>query len=111
MAEEYLIGTNRIVYRSTNFEEDLEIFVDLYRPNGSREPSRILTEMEEGLYYFEYNFSVAGIWTGIFYEKHWDDELEEKVYKKKISQNFRILKKDVSSGGIRSFLGDNVINT
>ena len=102
MAEEYLVGTNRIVYRSTNFGEGLDIFVDLYCPDGLRKPSIPLIEIGEGLYYFRYNFSDVGIYTGIFYE--------DGV--KKISQNFRILKKDVSSGSvIRSFLGDNVINT
>ena len=112
MAEEYLIGTNRIVYRSTSFEEGLDIFVDMYCPNGSREPSIILTEIDDGLYYFRYNFSKVGVYTGIFYEKHWDDELKEFVYEKKVSQNFRITRKDVSSSsGLRPFLGDNVINT
>ena len=102
MAEEYLIGTNRIVYRSTNFDVDLHVFVDLYRPNGLRVPSIILTEMGEGLYFFRYDFFDMGVYTGIFYEDGY----------KKTSQNFRILKKDVSSGSvIRPFLGDNVIGT
>lgn len=98
MAEEYIVGLNRIVYRSTNFEEGFNVFVDLYYPDGHREPSVILVEMGEGLYYFEYNFSMEGIYTGIFYENG----------VKKVSQNFRIAKS--ISGGFR-FLGNNVINS
>lgn len=101
MAEEYFVGTNRIVYRSTSFVEGLTIFVDMYCPDGLREPSIVLIEMEQGLYYFKYNFSKAGIYTGIFYEDG----------SKKISQNFRIVNKDVIVGGSGSFLGNNVINT
>lgn len=99
MAEEYLIGTNRIIYRATNFEENLTIFVDLYCPDGVREPSVILVELEAGLYYFEYSFSQIGIYTGIFYEGG----------KKKISQNFRI-QNEVEGGGSGAFRGNKVIN-
>lgn len=88
MAEQYTIGTNRIVYRSTSFEENLDIFVDVYCPDGLREPSITLIEMEQGLYYFVYDFSKIGVYTGIFYEGG----------TKRISQNFRIIKKD---GGCR----------
>lgn len=99
MAEEYNIGTNRIVYRSTNFEENLAVFVDMYCPDGSREPSIVLVEIGEGLYYFNYNFANRGGYTGIFYESG----------DKKVSQNFRIISKD-SGSGFSPFLGDNVIN-
>ena len=98
MAEEYITGLNRIVYRSTNFGEGFNIFVDLYNPIGSREPSIVLVEIGEGLYYFEYSFVMQGIYTGIFYENGVN----------KTSQNFRIAKN--VSGGFR-FLGHNVINT
>ena len=104
MAEEYLVGSNRIVYRSTSFEENLKVFVDLYCPDGLREPSIVLVEMELGLYYFRCNFSKVGVYTGIFYE--------DGV--KKISQNFRITEgtcTDIGYGGLKPFLGNNVINT
>ena len=98
MAEEYYIGTNRIVYKSTGFEEGLAIFVDLYCPNFTREPSIILIEIGEGLYFFEHDFLQCGIYTGIFYENG----------EKKISQNFRI--DDESVKGSRVVRGDNLIN-
>ena len=104
MAEEYFVGSNRIVYRSTSFKENLNVFVDIYCPDGIREPSVALIEMELGLYYFKYTFFKVGVYTGIFYE--------EGV--KKVSQNFRIIERvcnDTGGNGLKSFLGDNVINT
>jgi hypothetical protein len=101
MAEIYHVGINRITYRSTDFIEELSIFVDLYRPDGCREPSIFLCEMGDGLYYFGYNFCILGVYTGIFYENG----------VKKTSQNFRI--EDRCNGGGMvvppSFLGPNVI--
>jgi len=96
MAERYLLGGNRIIYKSMNFQEGLEVFVDLYRPDFTRELSIILTELGDGLYYFEYNFSQVGVYTGIFYENG----------EKKISQNFKI-EKSVTG---RMVPGTNLIN-
>lgn len=97
MAEEYFVGSNRIIYKSTAFKEGLAIFVDLLRPDMSREPSIVLTEIGDGLYYFEYNFLEVGVYTGIFYENG----------VKKISQNFRI---DTKPFGRRMINGDKLIN-
>jgi len=99
MAEIYPLGSNRIVYRSTNFAGGLGIFVDLYGPDGLRMPSVPLTELGEGLYYFEFTFSKLGIYTGLFYENG----------TKRTSQNFNI--RGNPDGGFRPFRGDNVINT
>lgn len=96
MAEDYTLGLCKIVYRATNFGERLDIFVDLYDPDGLRIPSILLMEMGEGLYWFKYVFLKSGIYSGIFYE--------DGV--KKISQNFRI----TSTKGLGTFLGNNVIN-
>ena len=80
MAEDYYIGTNKIVYKSLDFKEGLNVSVDLFHPDGSKESGIPLIEMEDGLYYFNYNFVNKGIYTGIFYEN------TAKI----VAQNFRI---------------------
>lgn len=101
MAEQYPLGLHKIVYKSTGFKKELTIFVDLHRPDTGREPSIILTEMEEGLYYFEYNFTNKGVYSGIFYENG----------VKVTSQNFRIDDESSSAGAVRIVQrGSRIIN-
>jgi len=89
MAERYFLGSNRIIYRSTSFQEGLNVVVNLFHPDLTEESGIALTEIREGLYYFEHKFVKKGIYTGIFYE--------DGV--KVTSQNFKIEDEPSSTDG------------
>ncbi len=89
MAEEYSFGVNRIFYRSTGFQEGLQVTVDLLCSNLDNHTNIVLVENGGGIYYFDYDFNYLGVWHGTFCENG----------VKVASQNFKI--KNSSSG--RSF--------
>lgn len=105
MAEIYPLGKNRIFYRPQGFVEGLTVTVDMIDPDLQDDDGVELTEFRAGLYYFDYYFSIEGTYIGIFYEDG----------KKRTSQAFSTRKLparvDVTEGGFRPFLGDNVVNT
>ena len=94
MAEEYYVGTNKIIYKSMGFKTELVVTVDIYCLEEIVD-HRELKEIGEGLYCFDYKFIRLGMYTGIFYENN----------VKSIAQNFRVIMKPK---GIIS--GNNLIN-
>lgn len=74
MAEIYPLGKNRIFYRPQGFVEGLIVTVDMIDPRlklnnqNDNDDMIMLIEFGEGLYYFDYSFSLEGTYIGIFYE-------------------------------------------
>lgn len=62
------IGVNRIWYRPASFAEGLGIQIQLWDPDLVKREVANFTELEEGLYYLDYNFNKRGSWVGIVYE-------------------------------------------
>jgi len=68
MAELYSVGVNRIVYKSENFATGKTVTAYFWNPSLVKSALQTFTEIELGLYYLDYNFSVAGTFIGLFYE-------------------------------------------
>ena len=68
MAELYSIGVNRIIYKSENFATGKTVTAYFWNPSLAKSALQTFTEIELGLYYLDYNFSVAGTFIGLFYE-------------------------------------------
>lgn len=102
MAERYAPGYQRIFYRAANFTTGLAVEVNLIDPELNNDVKIVLQEVDPvrvpGLYFFKYNFR-EGNYIAYFYE----------ASLLKWSQAYSIRKEYKS--GVKSFLGDNVINT
>jgi len=61
-------GINRVFYRPPNFGTGLTIAIQLWDAHLQKRPLRIFKELEEGLYYLDYDFNQRGNWVGIVYE-------------------------------------------
>ena len=68
MAELFETGTNRIIYRSESFVEGLTVTAYIWNPSLVKSSLQTFTEIEEGLFYLDYDFTVSGTYTGVFYE-------------------------------------------
>jgi len=74
MAEIYPLGKNRIFYRPQGFIVGLLLTVDMINPRlkldnqNSNNDKLELIEFGDGLYYFDYLFSLEGTYIGTFYE-------------------------------------------
>ena len=64
----YGLGTKRIVYKSQSFLTGLTVTCYIWDPNLVESALKTLTEVSDGLYYLDYNFTSFGTWFGIFYE-------------------------------------------
>lgn len=61
-------GVNRVWYKSVNFNVGLSVQLRLWDPDLNKKGLQEFNELEEGLYYLDYNFCKRGIWIGIVYE-------------------------------------------
>jgi len=61
-------GTQRLVYKSETFVESLTVTAYLWSPSLVKSDLQTFTEVEDGLYYLDYNFSVTGTYIGLFME-------------------------------------------
>jgi len=68
MAELYLIGINRIFYKAEKFGIGKTVTAYFWNPILVKSSIQTLTELESGLYYIDYNFSIEGNYVGLFYE-------------------------------------------
>jgi hypothetical protein len=68
VAEHYPPGKVRIFYQATGFKAGLQVTANLLLPGSCWACGIILLDVEEGIYYFDYNFSVEGDYLGVFYE-------------------------------------------
>jgi len=68
MAELYITGVNRIVYRSVKFATGLTVTAYIWSPTLVKSALQTFTEVELGLYYLDYDFASLGTYFGLFYE-------------------------------------------
>jgi len=61
-------GTKRLVYKSENFIESLTVTAYFWNPSLVKSDLQTFTEVESGLYYLDYNFSVTGTYIGLYME-------------------------------------------
>jgi len=64
----YIVGVNRLYYKSIGFVEDKTVTAYIWSPSLVKSNLKTLTEIELGLYYLDYDFAVAGAYAGLFYE-------------------------------------------
>jgi len=62
------VGTHRIVYKAESFVTGKTVTAYIWNPSLTKSALQTFTEVEEGLYYLDYNFAVAGTYMGKFYE-------------------------------------------
>jgi|SRR3972149_1496652 len=68
MPELFQKGIERIVYKSKNFITGKVITAYIWSPSLVKSSLQLLTELEDGLYYLDYNFNETGTFFGIFHE-------------------------------------------
>jgi len=68
MAELYTTGVNRIVYQAQIFATGKTVTAYFWNPSLTKSALQTFTEVELGLYYLDYDFTVAGTYVGLFYE-------------------------------------------
>lgn len=68
MPELFQKGICRIIYKSKNFVTGKTVTAHIWSPNFVKSPLLTLTEIGEGLYYLDYDFTLTGTFIGLFYE-------------------------------------------
>ncbi len=68
MASLYSTGVNRISYRARGFAVGKVVTAYMWTPDLTKSSLWSLTEIGEGLYYLDYDFTVEGTYTGKFFE-------------------------------------------
>lgn len=69
MAEMFTVGTNRIAYQSSDFGIGVTVKASVYGPSATDWISgNNLTELSQGVYYLDFNFSSAGMYIVKFAE-------------------------------------------
>jgi len=96
MAELYSTGTNRILYRAETFGTEKTVTAYFWNPSLEKSDLQTFTEIEQGLYYLDYNFASEGTYIGLFYEDG----------TKKASQVFRVSKLSTISNKLDDTLED-----
>ena len=62
------LGSNRIVYKATNFQAGIAVTAHLWSPALAKSGLQTFTEIEEGLYYLDFAFTSIGAWPMLLYE-------------------------------------------
>ena len=68
MAELYNVGINRISYRAGKFALGKTVTAYIWSPGLAKSNLLTFTEIGEGLYYLDYDFTVEGTYQGKFFE-------------------------------------------
>lgn len=68
MAELYSTGVSRILYRAETFATGITVTAYFWSPTLVKSALQTFTELELGLYYLDYDFTVVGTYLGLFYE-------------------------------------------
>jgi len=68
MATFYKTGTQRILYKSVGFATGLTVTCYMWDTSLSKSALQTLTEVSDGFYYLDWDFSSAGVWFAKFYE-------------------------------------------
>jgi len=61
-------GEHRLIYKSETFVEGLTVTAYIWSPALVKSDLQEFTEISDGLYYLDYNFSDSGTYAGMFYE-------------------------------------------
>ena len=61
-------GTHRVVYKAEAFATGLTVTAYIWSPSMVKSGLQTFTELEEGLYYLDYNFTATGAYIGLFFE-------------------------------------------
>ena len=67
-AELYAIGVNRIIYKTQDFATGVTVTAHFWNPSLIKSALQTFTEIELGLYYLDYNFTLQGTYAALFYE-------------------------------------------
>ena len=81
---QYPLGQNRLIYQAPRFTTGMTITVSMYSPGLVKSGPFLLTEFEEGFYYFDFNFDEFGPWIGVFYEN--GEKVLSHVFRAGVSQ-------------------------
>ena len=68
MAELYTSGVNRIIYKAENFTTGATVTAFFWNPTLVKSALQTFVEIEEGLYYLDYDFTQSGTYAAIFFE-------------------------------------------
>jgi len=68
VAELYNVGVNRISYRARGFAVGKTVTGYMWAPSLVKSSLLTFTEIGEGLYYLDFDFSAEGTYTGKFFE-------------------------------------------
>lgn len=63
----YNEGVNRLFYKAEGFAEGKEVTIVIWNPILTK-TEYSLEELEEGMYFIDFNFDCRGVWMGLFYE-------------------------------------------
>jgi hypothetical protein len=64
----YGTGTHRLIYKSRDFTTGLTVTAYIWNASLTKSALKTFTEVSDGLYYLDYNFTAAGAYFGKFYE-------------------------------------------
>ena len=76
---DYRLGINRIIYQAPQFQTGLAITATMRSPALVKSEGIELTEIESGLYFFDFDFTEEGPWIGMFYEG--EDKVMSAVFR------------------------------
>lgn len=68
MAELYSTGVCRVMYQAVAFATGKTVTAYFWNPSLTKSGLQTFTEVELGIYYLDYNFTVEGTYLGIFFE-------------------------------------------
>lgn len=69
MAAEYPLGVNNIVYKAKEFQTGLAVTCKLRDPDLELVGEFELIELDDGLYFFVFDFEELGIYCAVFFEE------------------------------------------
>lgn len=61
-------GTRRLIYKARDFDTGLTVTGYIWNPSLAKSSLQTFTEISDGFYYLDWDFSVTGSWFGKFYE-------------------------------------------
>jgi len=64
----YEAGTHRLIYKAQNFGTGKTVTAYIWNPSLTKSALQTLTEVSDGLYYLDYDFTPVGTYFGKFYE-------------------------------------------
>jgi len=69
MPEVFKLGVERLIYKSRNFLAGKNVTSRIWNPSLEQSSLLSLTEIGQGVYYLDFNFTSKGTYFGVFYEE------------------------------------------